>query len=274
MWYKRKLTSSVKLVVLVIICSSAWCSAGLYNLRSLIALLGYYRRRVQRERFRTQPQCNFIHTHFTQGWYLLPNPFLCISWYEFSLLSPQAAFISALDVRTDSESKLREGFPAAAKGEEQIPPSRVAGCSRLLLSNSDVHKPWALVRWGPYTLMGPPESGRSTPRSSLYGHATMLVIPLLVFLSLLDPASPRASCSSGQACDPRQRRDAGGRGGIYEHLGGAPRRRKLYCATKYHLQIHSNGKIDGSLEENNPFSEYLSCFRATNWDENKPEVYW
>uniref|UniRef100_A0A8C6SXR7 Fibroblast growth factor n=1 Tax=Neogobius melanostomus TaxID=47308 RepID=A0A8C6SXR7_9GOBI len=41
---------------------------------------------------------------------------------------------------------------------------------------------------------------------------------------------------------------------VYEHLGGAPRRRKLYCATKYHLQIHPNGKIDGSLEENNPYS--------------------
>ncbi|XP_042269156.1 fibroblast growth factor 3 isoform X2 [Thunnus maccoyii] len=82
----------------------------------------------------------------------------------------------------------------------------------------------------------------------------MLMIPLLVLLSLLDPVTPRARCAPGQACDPRQRRDAGGRGGVYEHLGGAPRRRKLYCATKYHLQIHPNGKIDGSLEENNPFS--------------------
>uniref|UniRef100_A0A3Q3G5L0 Fibroblast growth factor n=1 Tax=Labrus bergylta TaxID=56723 RepID=A0A3Q3G5L0_9LABR len=82
------------------------------------------------------------------------------------------------------------------------------------------------------------------------------MIPLLLFLlSLSDPVSSRARCSPGQApCDPRQRRDAGGRGGVYEHLGGAPRRRKLYCATKYHLQIHQNGKIDGSLEENNPFS--------------------
>ncbi|XP_070836753.1 fibroblast growth factor 3 [Chaetodon trifascialis] len=82
----------------------------------------------------------------------------------------------------------------------------------------------------------------------------MLLIPLLVLVSLCDPVSPRASCAPGQACDPRQRRDAGSRGGVYEHLGGAPRRRKLYCATKYHLQIHSSGKIDGSLEENNPFS--------------------
>ncbi|XP_035508002.1 fibroblast growth factor 3 [Morone saxatilis] len=82
----------------------------------------------------------------------------------------------------------------------------------------------------------------------------MLMIPLLVLLSLLDPVSPRASCDRSQTCDPRQRRDAGGRGGVYEHLGGAPRRRKLYCATKYHLQIHPNGKIDGSLEENNPLS--------------------
>ncbi|KAM8887939.1 fibroblast growth factor 3 [Synchiropus picturatus] len=82
----------------------------------------------------------------------------------------------------------------------------------------------------------------------------MLVIPVLVLLSLLDPARGRARCAPGQPCDPRQRRDAGGRGGVYEHLGGAPRRRKLYCATKYHLQIHANGKIDGSLEENNQFS--------------------
>uniref|UniRef100_A0A8C9Z433 Fibroblast growth factor n=1 Tax=Sander lucioperca TaxID=283035 RepID=A0A8C9Z433_SANLU len=80
------------------------------------------------------------------------------------------------------------------------------------------------------------------------------MIPVLVLLSLLDPVSPQARCAPGQACDPRQRRDAGGRGGVYEHLGGAPRRRKLYCATKYHLQIHPNGKIDGSLEENNPLS--------------------
>ncbi|CAB1459573.1 unnamed protein product [Pleuronectes platessa] len=82
----------------------------------------------------------------------------------------------------------------------------------------------------------------------------MLMIHLLVLLSLLDPVSPRSRCDPGQACDPRQRRDAGGRGGVYEHLGGAPRRRKLYCATKYHLQIHSHGKIDGSLEETNPLS--------------------
>lgn len=90
------------------------------------------------------------------------------------------------------------------------------------------------------------------------------MIPLLVLLSLLDPVRPRSRCAPGPgpgpgpgpACDPRQRRDAGGRGGVYEHLGGAPRRRKLYCATKYHLQIHPTGKIDGSLEENNPLSEH------------------
>ncbi|KPP72198.1 fibroblast growth factor 3-like [Scleropages formosus] len=92
----------------------------------------------------------------------------------------------------------------------------------------------------------------------------MLIILILLLLSLSDPSdqglsprlarTPSAPCARGQACDPRQRRDAGGRGGVYEHLGGAPRRRKLYCATKYHLQIHPNGKIDGSLEENNPFS--------------------
>ncbi|XP_067105470.1 fibroblast growth factor 3 [Osmerus mordax] len=93
----------------------------------------------------------------------------------------------------------------------------------------------------------------------------MVIIQLLLLLSFLDQSEqdflsarlgriPRAPCARGQPCDPRQRRDAGGRGGVYEHLGGAPRRRKLYCATKYHLQIHPNGKIDGSLEENNPYS--------------------
>uniref|UniRef100_A0A8C6SWB1 Fibroblast growth factor n=1 Tax=Neogobius melanostomus TaxID=47308 RepID=A0A8C6SWB1_9GOBI len=93
----------------------------------------------------------------------------------------------------------------------------------------------------------------SCPRPS---HATMLMlVPLLLLACLSDPVSARVSCGPGQkACDPRRRRDAGGRGGVYEHLGGAPRRRKLYCATKYHLQIHPNGKIDGSLEENNPYS--------------------
>lgn len=113
---------------------------------------------------------------------------------------------------------------------------------------------------GPRNFNGSQEPDRISPffpqQSLVLGHATMLMIPLLVLLSLLDPVSPRANCAPGQAGDPRQRRDAGGRGGVYEHLGGAPRRRKLYCATKYHLQIHSNGKIDGSLEENNPFSEY------------------
>ncbi|XP_062869465.1 fibroblast growth factor 3 [Trichomycterus rosablanca] len=89
----------------------------------------------------------------------------------------------------------------------------------------------------------------------------MLIIQLLVLLSLVIVGGARGSagsraqpCAGPQPCDPRQRRDAGGRGGVYEHLGGAPRRRKLYCATKYHLQIHPNGKINGSLEEDNPLS--------------------
>ncbi|KAM9461687.1 fibroblast growth factor 3 [Clarias gariepinus] len=89
----------------------------------------------------------------------------------------------------------------------------------------------------------------------------MLIIQLVVLLSVLFFSGARGSagsraqpCAGAQPCDPRHRRDAGGRGGVYEHLGGAPRRRKLYCATKYHLQIHPNGKIDGSLEEDNPLS--------------------
>ncbi|XP_030643968.1 fibroblast growth factor 3-like [Chanos chanos] len=71
-----------------------------------------------------------------------------------------------------------------------------------------------------------------------------------MWLSVLTPGWP----SAGQRCDARLRRDASGRGGVYEHLGGAPRHRKLYCATRYHLRIHPNGKIDGTAEENNPFS--------------------
>lgn len=70
-----------------------------------------------------------------------------------------------------------------------------------------------------------------------------------------EPPQGPSCAREGQACDPRWRRDAGGRGGVYEHLGGAPRRRKLYCATKYHLQIHANGRINGTLEKNSVFSE-------------------
>ncbi|RXM28862.1 Fibroblast growth factor 3 [Acipenser ruthenus] len=93
----------------------------------------------------------------------------------------------------------------------------------------------------------------------------MVIILILCFLSFLDTSeqnvlsgrlarTPKVPCATGQSCDPRLRRDAGGRGGVYEHLGGAPRRRKLYCATKYHLQIHPNGKIDGTLDKNSPYS--------------------
>ena len=97
----------------------------------------------------------------------------------------------------------------------------------------------------------------------------MILLPLLLLLSSLGSVSPvsppvspgygrteGAPCSRGPACDPRRRRDAGGRGGVYEHLGGAPRRRKLYCATKYHLQVHPSGRVDGSLEENHQLSEF------------------
>ncbi|XP_006111526.1 fibroblast growth factor 3 [Pelodiscus sinensis] len=91
----------------------------------------------------------------------------------------------------------------------------------------------------------------------------MVIIWILLLLSLLRESWSQGlaaevlkvpSCAKGQACDLRLRRDAGGRGGVYEHLGGAPRLRKLYCATKYHLQIHPNGKINGSLEKNSVFS--------------------
>ncbi|KAK2099964.1 hypothetical protein P7K49_021312 [Saguinus oedipus] len=70
----------------------------------------------------------------------------------------------------------------------------------------------------------------------------------LLLLSLLEPGWPAAGPGT------RLRRDAGGRGGVYEHLGGAPRRRKLYCATKYHLQLHPSGRVNGSLE-NSAYSE-------------------
>lgn len=82
----------------------------------------------------------------------------------------------------------------------------------------------------------------------------MLVIWILLLSLWQQPCAPGpAGASPG---DPRPRRDAGGRGGVYEHLGGAPRRRKLFCATKYHLQVHPNGKINGTLEKNSVFSEY------------------
>ncbi|KAL4622882.1 fibroblast growth factor 3-like [Arapaima gigas] len=81
----------------------------------------------------------------------------------------------------------------------------------------------------------------------------MLTLLLWLSLGFLHPGCQEAA-PLREASDPRHRRDAGGRGGVYEHLGGAPRRRKLYCATKYHLQIHPSGRIDGSLEENSPFS--------------------
>ncbi|XP_004598326.2 fibroblast growth factor 3 [Ochotona princeps] len=64
----------------------------------------------------------------------------------------------------------------------------------------------------------------------------------LLLLSLLEPGWPAAEPGA------RLRRDAAGRGGVYEHLGGAPRRRKLYCATKYHLQLYPSGRVNGSLE--------------------------
>lgn len=70
----------------------------------------------------------------------------------------------------------------------------------------------------------------------------------LLLLSLLEPGWPAAGPGA------RPRRDAGGRGGVYEHLGGAPRRRKLYCATKYHLQLHPSGRVNGSLG-NSAYSE-------------------
>ncbi|KAM6159469.1 fibroblast growth factor 3 [Rhynchocyon petersi] len=65
----------------------------------------------------------------------------------------------------------------------------------------------------------------------------------LLLLGLLEPGWGAAGTGA------RLRRDAGGRGGVYEHLGGAPRRRKLYCATKYHLQLHPSGRVNGSLED-------------------------
>lgn len=73
----------------------------------------------------------------------------------------------------------------------------------------------------------------------------------LLLLSLLEPGWPATGPGT------RLRRDAGGRGGVYEHLGGAPRRRKLYCATKYHLQLHPSGRVNGSLE-NSAYSECSS----------------
>lgn len=160
-----------------------------------------------------------------------------------------------------SQTRRRDFQQQQRRGTDPTSGAAVPSASSLELGCA---QGWSSQALGPRNFNGTPRAWQDfsifSPKSSLPGHATMLVIPLLVLLSLLDPVSPRTSCTPGQACDPRQRRDAGGRGGVYEHLGGAPRRRKLYCATKYHLQIHSNGKIDGSLEENNPFSEYSLGF--------------
>lgn len=179
-------------------------------------------------------------------------------------MSPQASFISALSLSRGSQSDPQEGFPAAAEAEARSGSYLGGGCAVNAVSRLGCAQDWSSPASGARLFNGTPRAGQEfsvfSPQSSLPGHATMLMIPLLVLLSLLDPVTPRARCAPGQACDPRQRRDAGGRGGVYEHLGGAPRRRKLYCATKYHLQIHPNGKIDGSLEENNPFSEYSFGF--------------
>ncbi|KAF3833327.1 hypothetical protein F7725_026992 [Dissostichus mawsoni] len=113
---------------------------------------------------------------------------------------------------------------------------------------------WSSGALGPRHFNGTPRAGLEfyifPPQSSLPGHATMLMIFLLPVGSRYSPGP----LHPGPGVRPPAAGDAGGRGGVYEHLGGAPRRRKLYCATKYHLQINSNGKIDGSLEENNPFS--------------------
>ncbi|XP_062823893.1 fibroblast growth factor 3 isoform X2 [Anolis carolinensis] len=94
-----------------------------------------------------------------------------------------------------------------------------------------------------------------------------LALPLLLLLlpSLPGPAGAAGLGEASRGCARlggagpeggagRGRRDAGGRGGVYEHLGGAPRRRKLYCATKYHLQIHASGRVNGTLEKNSVFS--------------------
>lgn len=196
------------------------------------------------------PLCNFIlaaclslHT----GLIPFASPLLCTNWSKFSLLSPQASFICALSLRRGSHSAAQED------------PEPRAGCAV-------THVRWSSAALGAPHFDGTRRAARISSDSlqQLFpaDHATMLMFPLLLLASLLDPVWPRARCSPGQICDPRQRRDAGGRGGVYEHLGGAPRRRKLYCATKYHLQIHPSGRIDGSLEENNPFSKNSFSFIA------------
>lgn len=70
----------------------------------------------------------------------------------------------------------------------------------------------------------------------------------LLLLSLLEPGWPAAGPGA------RPRRDAGGRGSVYEHLGGAPGR-KLYCATKYHLQLHPSGPRQRQPGGNSAYSE-------------------
>jgi len=224
--------------------------------------------------------CNFIHaatSWFTQDWYLA-SPFLCINWSGFGLLLQEGSFISAhtLSISEISrQARLADCFLLLGPIYSQCvclesrvePMSTTKPDDRDALLKKDTAsfllKCWITDKWNFFDGTSSFHSSEVLPTSR---HATMVIILLLLFLSSLDPSlqeslaprlsrSPRAPCVRGQECDPRTRRDAGGRGGVYEHLGGAPRRRKLYCATKYHLQIHPNGKIDGSLDENNPFSE-------------------
>lgn len=226
--------------------------------------------------------CNFIHaatSWFTQDWYLA-SPFPLYQLVGVRAIVAGGLFYFCAHCRSAKSHDRLDWLFSPPRSDTVCLESRVEPMSTNAVATkpddrdtllkkdtaSFLLKCWITDKWNFFDGTPCASSFHSSEVLPISRHATMVIILLLLLLSSLDPSlqeslaprlsrSPRAPCVRGQECDPRTRRDAGGRGGVYEHLGGAPRRRKLYCATKYHLQIHPNGKIDGSLDENNPFSE-------------------
>ncbi|CAM9546093.1 unnamed protein product [Lampetra planeri] len=85
----------------------------------------------------------------------------------------------------------------------------------------------------------------------------LLLLLLLMLWLHLDAGVPRVEQKQEEEKRHRFARD-GGRAydllPVYEHLGGAPRRRKLFCATRFHVQIHPSGDVDGTLDRNSVLS--------------------
>lgn len=137
-------------------------SARLCTLGSLIALLEYSNRRVQRsELFHSQPLCNFISLHTGLIPFAPPSPFpLCINWSEFSPLSPPASFISALS--------LRRGLSLGSTGgtctcSREARTAELSAAARVCARRAGALHRSGPPRPPPDTLMGPCESGSTPP---------------------------------------------------------------------------------------------------------------